>query len=132
MHQKAGDILKSSPAIPFSENELRMAMDAIKLRVSKGSDLQFGHPAYVADPQAFVAAAKDGFVFMHSDDQLSAGFLFVKLSAGRSLFGKQKAVYASYTETILGDDNWAAGPVFRSWVQAITSIGNIYRAYGFS
>lgn len=125
------DVIEASPAVPFSEKELRLAMDNVNLRRSKGSDLQFGHPVYIFDTGEVVKSAQEGRIFMRSDTQLLSGFLFLKLNAGQTLFGKQKAVYASYIEPVLGVGEWTAGPVFKSWLTAITSIGNIYRANGY-
>lgn len=131
MHQEVAQIIKTARTIPFTEPELRKAMDSIKVRKSKGTDLTFGHPHCTATGPEIIKSAMNGAIFLYSPEQLSAGFLFVKLDAGRSLFGGQKAVYASYYQSELHEDQWFAGTTFKSWMIALTSIGNIYRSEGY-
>lgn len=107
------DILRVSSAIEFTENEFRLAMTNIQTRRGKGTDLSMGHFKIASRPEAILEAARQGFILMHSEQQLDSGFLFVKLSAGISFFGRQKAVYACYVECPLGSDEWLSGPVFK-------------------
>ena len=129
--QKCADIVRIAPAIPFTETELQMAVEACKTRLRKGSDLALGNPRHGSELSYYLSRAEQDALFFQSQHQLDCGFLFVKLAAGTSLFGKQKAVYASYLEEPLGADAWLSGPVFKSWSIASTSMGNVYRGNGF-
>jgi hypothetical protein len=130
MHQPMNKIVQNARRVAYTPVEMNMAVETTKMRKSKGTDLRLGHPRHVTDAKDFAEAAAEGIIFMHSPEQLSTCFMFVKLDGGRSLFGRQKAVYASYMGD-LHDDAWATGPVFKSWGIATTSIGNIYRGNGF-
>ncbi|NKM65331.1 hypothetical protein GFL58_30920 [Rhizobium leguminosarum bv. viciae] len=129
--QKFLDIVRVTPRIPFTKTELEMAIGHVKDRRAKGHDLHTGHPTIASRGKDMVEAAEEGCFFYHSPEQLNAAWLFVKLNAGKGLLGGQKSVYASYFATDLLSDSWTAGPVFKMWAMAITSIGNIYRGYGY-
>lgn len=124
-------ILAALSPIAFEEKEIRFALESVKTRYRKGSDLRFGHPHCASTVEELTRSYNAGLLFMFSQYQLQSGFLFVKLGAGKSLFGWQKAVYASYLESELGSNEWSAGPVFKIWALAVTSLGNIYRGNGF-
>lgn len=124
-------LLDTVSPIPFDESEVRLALESVKTRYKKGSDLRFGHPRVANTPAELERFYQGGLLFLFSQSQLESGFLFVKLSAGKSLFGRQKAVYASYLESELGSGEWVAGPVFKMWAIAVTSLGNLYRGNGF-
>lgn len=131
MYQKALNIIEGARRVPFSEGEVRALIDAVKIRRTKGTDLSVGHPLFTREKDDVIEAANEGVIFLHSPEQLAAGFLFLKLDAGRGLFGGQKAVFASYVGTDLRQDEWEAGTTFKSWLIATTSIGNIYRSEGY-
>lgn len=124
-------IIEQSNAIPFSDKEMQAAIFAVKTRRSKKHDLAFGHPNIAMDGAAVKRVADVGVLLFYSQIQLLQGFMFVKLNAGRSLFGRQKAVYACYLEAELGSDEWTQALIFKSWNIAITSMGNVYRGNGF-
>lgn len=125
------DVIAGSRSIPFTENEVRVAMDAVKVRRSKGADLCIGHPEFCESNADIFDAAQAGMMFFHSPHQLKGAFLFVKLDAGRGLLGGQKAVFASHVGSAIEADEWEVGTTFKMWGIAITSIGNVYRGYGF-
>jgi hypothetical protein len=70
----------------------------------------------------------EGIAVLSSDD-LGATFAFVKLDGGKGIFGGQKGNFLSYVDSMLSG-YFTAGPSFRSFVVALTSINNIYRAAG--
>lgn len=125
------EVVSGSRRISFTENEVRIAMEAVKVRRGKGSDLSIGHPKYSEGGAGVIRAAQDGMMFFYSPHQLMTGFLFVKLDAGRGLFGGQKAVFASYVASDLETDEWDVGVVFKMWGIAVTSMGNVYRGNGY-
>ncbi|WP_333815806.1 hypothetical protein [Tabrizicola sp.] len=125
------DVVSGSRRIPFTENEVRTAMEAVKVRRGKGADLSIGHPMFSEGGAGVIEAAQDGMLFFFSPHQLKTAFLFLKLDAGRGLFGGQKAVFASYVASDLDADEWDVGVVFKMWGIAVTSIGNVYRGNGF-
>jgi hypothetical protein len=126
------DILLGSRLIPFSSTELRAAIEAVKVRRKKGSDLSVGHPVMNVNGSGVLEGANNGILFFHSPQQLQVAFLFVKLDAGRGLLGGQKAVFGSYISADLHEDDWGVGPVFKMWGIAVTSMGNVYRGNGFA
>ncbi len=126
------DVVSGSRPIPFTESEIRTAMEAVKVRRGKGSDLSIGHKKFGEGGAGVMKAAQEGLLFFHSPMLLKSAFLFVKLDAGRGLLGGQKAVFGSYIATDLEADEWEVGTVFKMWGIAVTSIGNIYRAYGYA
>lgn len=123
--------MSASRLLPFSELEVRAAMDNVKLRRSKGTDLSMGHPRFCPEGPEILQAAQEGVIFFHSPIQLEGAFLFAKVDAGRGLLGRQKAAFPSFVCGDLYLDSWQAGATFTSWITAITSIGNIYRGSGF-
>lgn len=125
-------ITSGSRLIPFTEHELRAAMENVKLRRSKGTDLSIGHPRFCPDAQSTVDAANEGIIFLHSPVLLETCFAFTKADAGRGFFGGQKAVFPTYVSDDLYLDSWTPGSTFKSWVIALTSIGNVYRGNGFA
>ena len=125
------DIVSGSRLIPFDEGEIRWALDNVEVRRRKGTDLNIGHPTLSVGANGFLEAARQGIVFLQSTDQLKAAFVFLKLDAGRGFLGGQKAVFASYFAEDIEADDWEVGTVFKMWGIATTSIGNIYRFYGF-
>jgi len=125
------EICRGKSLVPYTENETRQAMQAVKQRRSKGGDLLIGHPRFAPDGPAVLEWASQGVVFMNSQIMLKSGFLFLKLNGGKSLFGRQKAVFASFLASTIDEDQWDAGPVFKLWPLATTSIGNVYRGNGF-
>lgn len=130
MHIEAKQIEAITSRIPFTAREMKIAMEAVQTRRQKGTDLTLGDPADNRSEDAFAASLENGVMIMHSSAQLRKRFMFVKCNAGRSLFGRQKSVYASYLAELDADD-WMVGPVFKMWPIAVTSIGNIYRAEGY-
>lgn len=131
MYQNLEQIIGSARTLPFTQSEGYIALDTIKLRHAKGTDLSLGHPLYTHSLADYLEAANEGAILLHSPEQLSAGFLFIKSDAGRGLLGGQKAVYASYYGSELSEDAWFAGAIFKSFRIAATSIGNLYRAEGY-
>ena len=75
----------------YTPIEVSMALKAIKARRSRGTDLTVGHPRFVTNADEFTEAASEGVVFMHTSEQLSTGFMFIKLDAGRSFFRKAES-----------------------------------------
>lgn len=124
------EIIKQSNSIPFSDKEMEVAVHAVKTRRSKNHDLAFGHPDMAMDTAAVKNLADSGVLLFYSQFQLKQGFMFTKLNAGRSFFGKQKAVYACYLEAELNSNEWTQALVFKSWHIAATSMGNVYRGNG--
>ena len=131
MYQQLSQIISTTRRVPFTQKEIGSVIDTIKYRHSKGTDLSLGHPRFAGDPTIFRESASEGTLFLHSPEQLATGFLFIKLDAGRSLFGRQKAVFASFIGSELFEDQWFTGTTFKSWMIALTSIGNIYRDQGY-
>ena len=124
------DILKTTVRLPFTDQELKIFIDATKRRHSNGHDLRFGDGVLLTDKNEFLAATKDGLCFSFSPKQLEVRFLFVKCDGGKGLWGGQKAVYNSYLQHF-HEDTWAIGAVFKLWAIAATSIGNVYRGNNF-
>ncbi len=60
---------------------------------------------------------------------LDRTFLFLKIDAGRGLFGGQKFRYQTYLGSP-SDDLWTPGPSFGLFITALTSINNVYRSEG--
>jgi hypothetical protein len=125
------DINEMFSPIPFNENEMKLAIRWIKKNRDRQNDLIIGHPESGTASEDVLFAANLGYIHMTSGNQLNASFLYLKLNAGTSLFGRQKAVYASFHEGPVGDGSWEQGPMFKSWPLAFTAIGNVYRGAGF-
>jgi len=125
------DIHESFSPIPFEKKEVQGAMTWVKKNLDRGNDLIIGHPVSGVVGDEVLSAANRGYFFMTSHIQLNASFLYLKLNAGTSLFGRQKAVYACFHEGPVGDGAWAPGPIYKSWLIAVTSIGNVYRGGGY-
>ena len=112
--------------LPYTQTEVEIAAQAARVRREKGDDLILGDGFVITDGPSLFKAAKDGAIFFCSPHILSCAFLFVKCNAGKGLFGRQHAVFASF----IGDprsDEWVAGTAFKSWGLAVTSTGNIFR-----
>lgn len=116
--------------IPFTDIEIQALIEGVKVRRGKGTDLCVGMPHLATNGEEIREMASDGVIMLHSPEQLETKFLFAKCNAGKSLFGRQKCVYASYI-CDLHSDEWTVGPVFKMWAMAVTSIGNIYRSQGY-
>lgn len=123
-------IWQSTNRLPMSDMDVEAVLQSLKIGQQKGRDLRMGHPQLCIDSSDFQEAVKGGFCFLFSPLQLQASFLFVKVDAGRSLFGRQKASYMSYIGGI-DDDEWAVGSVFKFLTLGVTGIGNIYRQQGY-
>lgn len=123
-------ILATTNRLSFDNNELKVVIEGVKARRERGTDLCMGDPVLTPEWDAVKKAAENGVVFLHSPEMLRKRFAFVKVNAGRGLFGRQKAAFNWY----LGDldhDDWTAGGVATNWAMAVTSIGNVYRFEGY-
>lgn len=125
------DINDMFSPIPFNKNEMQLAIRWVKKNRDRRNDLIIGHPESGTTSEEILFTANLGYIFMTSRTQLNASFLYLKLNAGTSLFGRQKAVYASFHEGPVADGSWEQGPVFKLWPLAFTAIGNVYRGAGF-
>lgn len=125
------DINELFSPISFSENDMQLAIRWIKKNRDRENDLMMGHPEIGFSSDEIQFAANLGHIYMTSSTQLNASFLYLKLNAGTSFFGRQKAVYASFHEGPVGSGSWEQGPIYKSWPIAFTSIGNVYRGTGF-
>lgn len=124
-------ILAGTQILPFTAPEFSVAVETVNTRKNKGTDLSLGHPVFCPEFSQSVELAQNGVLLFHSPYQLECAFLFIKANAGRGLFGRQKAVYPSYVGSDFNLDEWAVGTTFKSWIMATTSIGNVYRGYGY-
>lgn len=120
----------STNRLAMTDMDVEAVLQSLKIGNQKGRDLQIGHPDLCNTTSDFLAAANEGFCFLSSPQQLQTSFLFVKIDAGRSIFGKQKASYMSYISG-LTDNEWAVGSVFKYLTLGVTGIGNIYRQEGY-
>lgn len=125
------EILSVASPIPFHDTELQVLLQTMKQRRAKNHDLGWGCPGFVDEYEDWKDRVKQGVLFVHSAEQLGVGFLFLKFGAGNSFFGKEKFVYPCYLQGDRGADAWLTGPTYKSWWQAVTSIGNVYRGHGF-
>ena len=117
------DIINSTRRIPYTDTEQYALIKYLDTALRNNLDIRLS--VLAGDGKALAA---DGVILL-SSNALHSDFLFIKVDAGRSIFGRQKANYYSY----LGDNNlgkFSPGPSFRSFAIAITSINNIYRAMG--
>lgn len=107
-----------------------MAIGWIKKNGGRGNDLAIGHPEIGFSAEEILFTANRGCIFMTSRTQLNYSFLYLKLNAGISLFGRQKSVYSCFHEGPVGDGLWEQGPIYKSWPMGFTAIGNVYRGVG--
>ena len=123
-------ILGTHRCIPFSEYENKALHESLHMARNKGRDLTTGSNDSVfegSDPRGLMT---EGILTLCSPTQLETDFLFLKCDAGRTLFRRQKAVYPSFVGTHRNNE-WIVGPIFNSFMLAITSPGNAYRGNGF-
>ncbi|WP_429224186.1 hypothetical protein [Inquilinus ginsengisoli] len=120
-----GHIIGTTSRLPFTAFEVKILIEAMENGRSKGRDLAL-HPVYVNN---FEEVVSEGVIALSSPLQLQRDFVFVKVNAGRGFFGRQKAGYASFIGSVMGDE-FTPGAVFKSWMVAATSIGNVYRGMG--
>jgi hypothetical protein len=126
------EIEKTTSRLPYNPSELSVAFSAVNERRRQKHDLVVGDMGLAdlaSEPDDLQAAALEGFMIFCSPNQLRTLFVFAKCDAGRGFFGGQKSVYASYIKG-MEDEDWQVGPMFKSWLLAVTSMGNLYRAVG--
>lgn len=124
------EIVRATTRVAFNDNDLTVVSSVLKQGKDKGRDLAIGAPGIAESRQEVIELANKGIMVFTSQHQLQSSFLFTKNDAGRSFFGRQKAVYTSHVNGF-NDDEWAVGSVFKMWTIAMTSIGNVYRHQGY-
>jgi len=125
------EIIRTTNRVPFTRMDLVAASSFLDTSIRKGRDLAVGHQGIAENQDEVNSLAQKGIFIFTSPSQLKSAFLFTKNDAGRSILGKQKTVYTCYVGGT-DDDEWVIGSVLKSWIQATTSIGNVYRQQGFS
>lgn len=125
------DIRRTTLRIPFSENELAMLHATLVQGRNKGRDHHFGTMDTPFKANEIEEVMQDGVVLLASPHMVQQDFMFVKCDAGRSFFGGQTAVYRFFVGEA-GRDEWMPGATFKTWLRAITSLGNVYRGNGFA
>jgi hypothetical protein len=123
------ELKRATNRLPFSSSETEAILEVVKQARSKGRDIAFGHPLVAETTPLQMQLLQEGLVVLSSLRMLNQSFVYAKVDAGTSFFGRQKIAYLSYVgEPSL--DEWMPGPVFRSLILATTGIGNVYRAAG--
>lgn len=116
-------ILSSTRRLPFLQSDLDVAFHFIQRNNANSLDTQVA-----GDQSEIFERLKSGSLLLRSRS-MNTDVLYVKIDGGKGFFGGQKSLFASY----VGDcdsDQFEAGPVFKSWIQALTSMNNLYRAAG--
>jgi hypothetical protein len=113
--------LSTTKRVPYSERDFSM-LRAYKESVRDSNrDLVLHHSM----GGALQEAARNGYILL-TCPLLDTDFAFLKLDAGRGLFGGQKSRVMSYVGTI-DLDELMPGTTFANFAFALSSINNIHR-----
>ena len=120
------EIERTTNLLPYDRSDLAVMKEWTSRAREAGRDICLSRDA--ADDIGTAELMETGFLILHSD-ALDTEFVFAKADAGKSFLGRQKAVYSSFVGQYAADE-WIVGTAFKSLVQALASIGNLYRAEG--
>ena len=119
------EIKKTTMRSPFTQNQLQQFMDLKKRDVGTQREALF-HPLMEGNIKEYL---EDGLM-MFNLSYINMSMLYVKIHAGNGFFGGEKNTYNIYFDDTCTGDLWTPGPVFKSYLLAITGINNIFRAEG--
>ena len=118
------EIKKTTMRSSFSNNQLQQFMDLKKRDVGTPREVLF-HPLMENKTREFL---EDGLM-MFSLSYINISMLYVKIHAGKGFFGEKNTYNIYFDDTNTGE-SWTPGPVFKSYLLAITGLNNIFRAEG--
>ena len=119
------EIKRTTMRSAFTEKQLQQFLD-LKERDINTSRAAVFHRLMENNTREFL---EDGLLMLELP-ALSKGILYVKIHAGRGLFGGEKNTYNVYFDDTSTGDIWTPGPVFKSYLLAIAGINNIFRSEG--
>lgn len=119
------DIHNATVRLPYTESDLQLVANYLANNQSKKLDTQL-NAMWEIFADDFI---KDGVIVISSPSQIERDFVFVKLNAGKGLFGGQKTLYGSYLGSV-HEDKFLPSTTFKFLGVALTSINNIYRSIG--
>jgi hypothetical protein len=117
-------IMTSSNRTHFTQSDGQHMISTLKQFAQSGRRLNL-HPIMVGSVQE---AFNDGLIVLRAED-LETDFAFVKVSAGRGLFGGQKSRVMAYVGSIEHDELMPS-TLFKNLVTALASVHGIYRSQG--
>ena len=119
------EIKRTTMRSAFTNNQLQQFMDLKKKDINTPRAAVF-HRLMENKTREFL---EDGLLMLELP-ALNMGMLYVKIHAGKGLFGGEKNTYNVYFDDTNTGDIWSPGPVFKSYLLAITGINNIFRSEG--
>lgn len=118
------NVLASTRRIPFDSFDAQILLAYLQAAVRNGLDIKLD----ASNEKDMKEMFADGAMLLKSEC-LERCFLFLKIDAGRGLFGGQKTHVLSFLGHIYKNE-LLAGPSFKSLAVAISSINNIFRGVG--
>ena len=118
------DIRKTTMRSGFTDDELQKLMNFKERDIGSQREVLF-HPLMENQTKDFL---KDGLLMLKLS-YLNLSVLYVKIHAGKGFFGDKYTYNIYFDDSILGK-TWSPGPVFKSYLLAITALNNIFRDEG--
>lgn len=120
------EILSATLRLPYTAADTQAVANYLTFNLNKGLDTQL-NPWWTENSDVYL---REGCLIISSPIQLVHDFVFIKLNAGKGLFGGQKSAYGSYLGSV-DNDSFTPGTTFKLFGIALTSINNIYRGVGY-
>ena len=115
-------IMSSSNRVHFSQGDGQHMIALLKKFAQMGRRLNL-HPIMMGSVEE---AFNDGLIVLRAED-LETDFAFVKVSAGKGLFGGEKARVMTYVGQV-SDDELMPSTLFKNLATALTSVHAVYRS----
>ena len=124
------EILLATCRCAYSTVEANRMQSFLAHSQRRGRDVRAGVAGEALTRADWADLLGNGIAVLFSPNQLQASFLFAKLDAGRSRFGRQRAAFS----TFIGDPTgleYRPSRLFTKWVDALFTISELFHKKGF-
>lgn len=118
------EIRRATRRRSFNQDELALVKTYLDRSNEKGYDVRF-HRKFLSE-----ATLADGMIVLESPLMLSTQILYVKVDAGRGLFGGVKTKIQTFIGS-LEHDEFQAGFIFDSFITALVRFNKVYEDQGY-